>query len=420
MNRRLHDDALEISRRWMGELDIAELIANRLDSAESLQSVDVIAIGKAAREMAGGARRVLADRVRRELVVIGTDEAREPLDELGPEVVVGDHPVPGPGSLAAGARLLDFLERPTDASETLFLISGGASSLCVAPAPPLTLEDLAELWDAALAAGIDITGLNRLRASTSLIAGGAVLGHVHTPRSRALVMVDNVISGAPWVASALTYDFRPTHEELEEMIASIGIAGSALATRIAQAFNARSELMGRLKSRDHRNEVLAEPGLVLERAIAEATLRGYRVVSLGSHFHGDVEDAVHGFGEVLRGEAAGPTCVLGVGEVTVKVGRGGIGGRCQEFAWRMAGELATLGRSAVFVARSSDGRDFVSGVAGAWVDESSRSRAELLGLDWESIASRHDTFSGLKSMGQLLEGWHTGWNLCDLYVAVLE
>ena len=420
MSQRLHDDAIEISRRWLSELDVAQLIAHQLGTDEARWPVDVVAIGKAAREMAAGARRALGERVGRELVVIGADDAREPLDELGPGVVVGEHPIPGRGSLAAGVRLLDFLDRASDAHETLFLISGGASSLCVVPAPPLDLEHLTQIWRAALASGLDITVLNQVRASTSLIGGGAVLGRVKTPRSRALIMVDNVISGAPWVASALTYDFRPTRAEMDAFISALDVTGSELALRMGEAFTARSEVMDHIEPHDHVNVVLVEPRLVLDRTVAEATLRGYRVISLGDEIHGDVETVVREWGEVLHAQPPGPTCVVGVGEVTVRVGSHGRGGRCQEFAWRMAGELATLGRAGVFVARSSDGRDYIAGVAGAWVDESSRTRAEGLGIDWEETAREHDTYEGLRAIGQLLEGWHTGWNLCDLYLAVLD
>lgn len=420
MNQRLHDDAMEISRRWMGELDLATLIATGLEPGANGGPVDVVAIGKAARQMAAGARYVLGQRVRREFLVIGPDVPRAPLDELGPDVVVGNHPVPRPESLAAGVRLLEFLAESTDAMETIFLISGGGSSLCAMPAPPLDLRDLADIWTAALTTGIDITTLNRLRASTSLIAGGAILGHVRTPRSRALIMVDNVVSGAPWVASGLTFDYRPTREEFDGLLDSVGVAGSDLAARLGQAFVARSASMVRLESPEHVNMVVAEPRLILERAVLEATLRGYRVVSLGAQLNGDVEEMVQRWGRIVHGEPVGPTCVIGVGEITVRVGGDGQGGRCQEFAWRMADEMATLGRGGVFVARSSDGRDYIAGVAGAWVDESSRARAERMGIDWQSTAQRHDTYTGLRALGQLLEGAHTGWNLCDLYLAVLE
>jgi glycerate-2-kinase len=86
----------------------------------------------------------------------------------------------------------------------------------------------------------------------------------------------------------------------------------------------------------------------------------------------------------------------------------------------MAKELASLPRPSAFVARASDGRDYVEGVAGAWSTGSTLARSAALGLDWASVASRHDTYPALRALDQLIEGGHTGWNLCDLYVVLID
>ena len=84
----------------------------------------------------------------------------------------------------------------------------------------------------------------------------------------------------------------------------------------------------------------------------------------------------------------------------------------------MAKEMAELERDAVFVARASDGRDFVEGVGGAWVDSSTMERGRGLGIDWDAVVDANDSHSALGPLGQLIEGGHSGWNLCDLYVAL--
>jgi glycerate-2-kinase len=43
-----------------------------------------------------------------------------------------------------------------------------------------------------------------------------------------------------------------------------------------------------------------------------------------------------------------------------------------------------------------------------------------VGLDWSSVGRAHDTYPALRALGQLIEGGHTGWNLCDLYVALVD
>lgn len=418
MTSKLLSDVQAIAEQWLHELDLSELLGPHLDEFLDID-VDLIAIGKASVEMASAAQEFLGPRVRRTLII--TNRRENESDRTDPTVLFGEHPVAGAASLRAAHSLVEFLDEGVDASVTLFLISGGASSICSWPSPPLTLEGLGGLWNAALAMGADITTLNKMRAATSSIAGGAVLRHVRSARSRSLIMVDNVVSGAEWVASGLTYEFSPTRAQLELLLDDLALSNVPLGDSLRAAYAYRTGLMAAPRRTQHVNTVVASPDLVHDLAVAEARRRGYRVHDMGSHIQGDVTELSAQWGTALRAleDEVGPQCVLGVGEVTVRVIGEGSGGRCQEFAWRMARELASLDRDAAFAARATDGRDFLSGVAGAWVDRTTRQRAEDLDIDWDEIAANHDSHRGLSALGQLFEGAHTGWNLCDLYVAVL-
>jgi hydroxypyruvate reductase len=423
MTKDLVADAKAISQQWLVELDLRRLIEQRLAEVRMLDAgfgLDVVAIGKAAREMATATESILGARVSRALVICDRESAeREPIDT---RVVVGEHPLPGEGSLSAGRSLVAFLDAETGARCTLFLISGGASSLCALPELPLDLADMAGVWKAALESGADITTLNKVRASTSQIAGGRILRHVRTELSYSLIMVDNVLPGAKWVASGLTYEFSPSADEAAKLVANLNIDDMALRERLMSAFGRRGEAMATSITTLHENVVVAEPDLLLECARVEAKRRGYRVVEMGSEVHGDVRDVCARWSEVIKASSHGrePLCLIGVGEVTVRVLGSGSGGRCQEFAWLMAGSLAHLGRTSAFIARASDGRDFLEGVAGAWVDESTVRRAESLDIDWEQILVQHDSHRALDEVHQLLVGGHSGWNLCDVYVATVE
>jgi hydroxypyruvate reductase len=411
-----------VSSRWLNELDLVSLTEQRLNASGLLDpgvGVDVVAIGKASREMSAAAIAILGTRLRRRLTIC--DEASVALNDRTPDVVVGEHPVPGEGSLNAGGALVAFLEGPSQADVTLFLLSGGASSLCVRPETPVTLQDLRGIWDAAMISGIDITTLNMIRASSSAIAGGGVLRHVRTARSQSLILVDNVISGVEWVASGLTYDYQPTREEVTSLIDQIGLSETPLGQRLLEASAHRAHALLSPVSSHYENAVLADPAMMLEYATVEARRRGYRVLDMGSHVHGNVAVVSEHWADVLRREVASSdsVAVLGVGEVTVQVRGAGTGGRCQEFAWYMAKVLAELDRDAAFVARASDGRDFVEGVGGAWVERSTMERAQSSGVDWLAVAQANDSHPALRALGQLLEGGHTGWNLCDLYAALM-
>lgn len=411
----LIEDAQLVAAGWMNDLNLTTLIEEKIrDSATREGSVEVVAMGKASREMAGAVRPILGERLLRQIVVSDVVAWNDNEDE----VLVGDHPVPGEKSLRAGRGVVSFLERGEPADVTLFLLSGGASSLCAVPSPPLTLDDLGEIWRAALRSAVDITTLNQVRATSSLIAGGALLRYVRSARSSSLILVDNVVSGAPWVASAMTYDYSPSREEVEGLWNAVGVSAS-LRAKLRVAFSNRSTMMSSRASPPHQNVVVGEPLMMLRSALKEARRRGYDVVDMGAHVVGDVEEVAREWGEIAK-RAERKTAIVGVGEVVVRVEGDGLGGRCQEFVWRMAKELASLPRPSAFVARASDGRDYVEGVAGAWSTGSTLARSAALGLDWASVASRHDTNPALRALDQLIEGGHTGWNLCDLYVALID
>ena len=408
----LRRDALAISDAWRASLDLDARVAAALADLD-VGPVDVVALGKAARAMDSAAAAHLGGRVRRRLVV-STPDPRHP----DPTVLVGEHPVPGPASLAAGRAVRDFLDAGRPSGTTLWLVSGGASSLAVLPEAPLTLEDLAALWVAGLAAGVEITTLNRLRAATSGLAGGLALTHVRTPASRALVMVDTPAAHPRWVASGLTYPYRPRATDLEAVIARFALAGE-LAERVRAAGAARRARSHRVRT-VHRNLVIATPRDLRAPTVAAARARGY-TPTVVPVMTGDVGLAARDWATRLTRLATRSTAqaLIGVGELTVALTGTGRGGRAQEFAWTLARHLADLERPVVVVARATDGQDHLPGVAGAWSDARTWARAREAGWDPEALRARHDTSAGLRALDQLIAGAPTGWNLCDLYLAVL-
>ncbi|MGB8197374.1 MAG: DUF4147 domain-containing protein [Acidimicrobiales bacterium] len=420
MTSELLIDALAISDAWSSELDLHEMIESQLRASEMLGvDVDIVAIGKAAREMASVVRDILVDHVLRQLVIV--DEGPALSFDANVEFVVGEHPLPGFGSLLAGERLVEFLQDSHRAQCTIFLISGGASSLCSLPMSPVELEDLHELFAAVLEAGADITTLNQLRAACSTIAGGAILRSVRTPRSLSLIMVDNVVSGERWVASGLTFEYEPTREDVAHLLHAIGRRNTRLGARILDARDARTGLMAAPVTSAHENRVLVEPARVLDAVVREAARRKVRVIELSASLHGDVQEIVELVMSRVTEETLmdGPFCVVGVGEVTVRVTGSGTGGRCQEFVWRMAGAFGEYERNVVAIARSTDGRDFVKGIAGGWTDRDTLARARERGIDFTRVIDNSDSYSALYELEQLIPGGRTGWNLCDVYLCVV-
>ena len=58
----------------------------------------------------------------------------------GVELLVGDHPIPGPASFEAGRRVLEVAR---ESPRTVALVSGGGSALCEHPLPGVPRDFLA-------------------------------------------------------------------------------------------------------------------------------------------------------------------------------------------------------------------------------------------------------------------------------------
>ena len=123
------------------------------------------AVGKAATSMALGAADALGPCLERVLVITKSGHLAAELRSLpGIEIHESAHPIPDGRSLAAGRRLLDWVDELPAAVAPLFLISGGASSLVEVLEPGVSLAELEQLSARGLAEGVAIAELNTRRA----------------------------------------------------------------------------------------------------------------------------------------------------------------------------------------------------------------------------------------------------------------
>src|SRR5205085_8004921 len=109
----------------------------KLDTSR-YRRIYVIGAGKAGASMAQAAERVLGRRIAAGLVNVKDGHTarlrRIELNECG-------HPVPDARGVAGAERIAAIAAAATKDDLVLCLISGGASALLPAPAPPITLEE---------------------------------------------------------------------------------------------------------------------------------------------------------------------------------------------------------------------------------------------------------------------------------------
>lgn len=346
----------------------------------------VVAIGKASPAMARGAMAALD-------VVSGicvTDHT-----EAVPEIMtllVGDHPVPGDASFAAGAAVVEAVAGAEPAVDLVALISGGGSALCEAPLDGVPPDFLSEVNARLVSSGIDIEKVNLVRSHLSAIKGGGVSRAAGRPIDT-FIISDVGGAGPEVVASGPTI---PGPHDPDAALALIEDLSLDVPERVAAAI--RRRLPGVATP---RVEVLAD-GRDAARAVIETASGPTRLAP--GWIEGEVSSALASFMTL-----AGPGVTAGAGEVTFEVAGPGSGGRCTHAALLA---VRHLGPDDLFCAFATDGVDGVSGASGAIVDGSTITR----GGDPEQALSSFDSATYLAGTADLLRCPPTGTNVSDLWI----
>ena len=370
---------LELFQTGLARVHGRRCVAAALPATAPAAPVWVAAVGKAATAMALGAHDALGRAIERTLLI-----TREREDLSGfpagavPEVWLGSHPVPDERSLAAGERLLAWVDELPAEACPLFLISGGASSLVEVPAPGATLEDLAALTRQSFSSGMPIGELNSRRAALSRIKGGRLAARLAGRTARAL-FVSDVPHDDPRVIGSGLMGPAPGGDRIErQVVASVDHAVAAVAAHAAQL------------------------GLIVHAASERFADGAERLAARFAH-------------ELHLGEAQ--LRVWG-GESTVELPpQPGRGGRNQHLALAAARLIAGHGEL-LLLAAGTDGSDGVTDDAGALIDADSCARVTLAQLDPDDCLAQADSAAALAASGDLVHTGPTGTNVGDLVIGL--
>ena len=195
------------------------------------------------------------------------------------ELIEASHPVPDVAGLAAAERCLALAESAEADDLLLVLLSGGASALLAAPAPPLDLSAKQAVTRALVRSGASIGEINMVRRHLSRIKGGR-------------------LAAAAWPAQVVTLAVSDVVGDVPEDIGSGPTVGDAGTIADAQAVLARYAIADpggwseSVKPDDPRLAtssfaVIVRPDDALDAASAFLEARGYEPVILEREAHGD-------------------------------------------------------------------------------------------------------------------------------------
>ena len=392
--------------------------ANRLDAPR----IWLVAAGKASLAMAKEASRILGEKLTAG-VVAAPGKARDLPSSL--LTFCGGHPLPNGRSLAAGRAVWRLLGRAQSRDIVLVLLSGGASSLLVLPAPGITLADKVRTTELLLRSGATIAEMNAVRKHLSRLKGGGVVRRAGAARVFCLLLSDVIGNSAAVIGSGPAASDPTTYEDAWRVLERRGILGRVPArVRRLLERGRRGRLPETLKPGDRaaRHLLLGDNRLALAAAAESARALGLEPEVLTASLAGDTRAAARWFAAKLRRRAprsGRDRCVLAGGETTVEVRGGGRGGRNLEFALVLAEEIAGVGGLSCLSA-GSDGIDGPTDAAGAFVDGETVARAKRLGLSPAAFVERNDSYRFFRRIGALFRPGPTGTNVMDLKIAVVR
>jgi len=314
-----------------------------------------------------------------------------------------DHPVPAESSLQAGKVLLEHLRRLPAQEPVLFLISGGASSLCEVLEDDWSLERLQELTQYLLANAYTIHEMNAIRQRISKIKGGKIWQFLGERPVNGLMISDVLGDDPSVIGSGLL--FPPSENKVPE--------------RLPQEWKDALPPFTTLAAPDYFQwQIVASNRLALQAMAAKARELGFAVRISEQVLQGDAVACAQRCVEQLDEGDLGIT--LWGGETVVQLPeQAGRGGRNQHFA--LAAALAMEeGDGLSLLAAGTDGTDGSTPYAGAMVDGSvpEDRQGRYNALMAQDALRRADATSILELQDCLIETGPTGTNVMDVVIGL--
>ncbi|MBO5879170.1 MAG: DUF4147 domain-containing protein, partial [Clostridia bacterium] len=309
----------------------------------------LVAIGKAAWQMASTAHEILGERIDAGVVITKYGHSRGEIGNI--EIYEAAHPIPDMNGIAATKRALDITENLSEKDTVLFLVSGGGSALFEYIDFPL--DDLMALTKEMLSSGASIEEINTVRKHLSEVKGGRFGEHIMPASVYAVVLSDVISSRLDMIASG------PTVEDSSSVADAL-----AIVERYSLNLTERqSQLIMRETPKSVSNAVHCVSGSVSGLCIAAksaAESLGYNAEVMTDSMDSEARDAGAYIGELAarlaKSEENSKRVLIFGGETVVHLRGNGLGGRNQELALTAAKYISGIDNVAVFSV-GSDGTD---------------------------------------------------------------
>jgi glycerate 2-kinase len=341
------------------------------------------------------------------------------------EIVQAAHPVPDAAGLRAAERIRELVSGLTPDDLVIALISGGGSSLLVAPGPGLTLADKQAVNTALLHSGASISEMNCVRRHLSGLKGGRLAAVCHPARLLTLLISDVPGDNPIDIASGPTVADPSTCADALAIIDRYRIGVPATVRELLTSGRGESVKPGDARLAGHETRIITAPQRALEAAADVARAAGYTPHILGDSLEGEARDVGKTLGGMARqvalhGQPFTPPCVLlSGGETTVTLRGHGRGGRNVEFLLSLAVTLDGLPRVHA-LAGDTDGVDGAEEIAGACLAPDTLQRAWARGINPRASLDDNDGHGFFQALGDSVVTGPTLTNVNDFRAIVID
>jgi glycerate 2-kinase len=349
----------------------------------------------------------------------------------------GDHPLPGRNSFAAAQRIGELAAGMRSDDVAIVLISGGATSLIGAPLRGMPDADLVHLYELLLGSGLDIREMNAVRKRFTRWGGGRLALALAPARTHTLIISDVAGDEPADIASGPCTPDPNTVRDVIDILHRSGLYGRIAASMREYLTGVVRGLVPETPRSTHpafahvSTRVIGSNPLATQAAAARAAALALPVERSETLLSGDAARCGADLASALleRARAGWRGCMIWGGETTVELGDREPaadvprGGRCQELALSASRVLASAGEAASrisLLAAGTDGRDGPTDAAGAFADATVWEKIRSGGRAPEHALARHDSYVVLDAVGALHRRGHTGTNVMDVVIGVVE
>ena len=409
MNESLRMDAERIARSAIEAVKPDEAVRRALKNTVLSERVYLVAVGKAAWQMAAAAVQVMERPLQGGIVI--TKYGHSMGDLAGIRIFEAGHPVPDENSYRATEAVLDMTAELTEGDTVLFLLSGGGSALFEKPlVKPEVLQQVTEIL---LRGGAQITEINTVRKRLSGVKGGRFAAHCTPAKIEAVILSDVLGDPVDVIASGPAAADSATTAEAKRIARKYALDKDPEVAKLLEVETPKSVP-------NVRTQIIGSVRQLCAAAEKVAKELGYECIFLSDCLSGEAADTGREMAQELKQYAGSGRriALLAGGETVVHVKGTGLGGRNQELALAAAQVLEGI-PGAALISVGSDGTDGPTDAAGGYADTDTVAQLQEKGMDVQAYLDNNDAYHALDAIGNLIFTGPTGTNVNDLTVGLI-